>query len=334
MEKSSGGASLGRRKVNVQLRALCVVAAVLSAALCGCISIGFKEQRISTVTVERSGRFFEPNRIAIIDIDGFIGSGSAPWWMIGGTSVAEVKEKLERARWDRRVQAVVLRVNSPGGEVGASDIIYEELQRFRRETGKPVVACCMDVAASGGYYVACGTDRIVASPTTVTGSVGVIMHLTNVEGLFGKIGLQSVTIKSGAKKDIGSPTRMMTAEEREIMERLMQGMFKRFVGVMRTAHPAVTDADAAIIGDGRVFGADEALQLHMIDRIGYLRDAIEEAASLARISAADVILYQKVPAATSNIYAQWGPAMALGEGLNALLRRQGPAFLYLWTPAQ
>ena len=313
-----------------------LIVAALSLSLCGCISVTpVFTGRVETVLVEESPRWFETNRIALIDVDGFIASTERPWYAWSGTTLADVKEKLRHAAGDWRVRAVVLRINSPGGEASASDMIYREILRFRRKTGKPVVAELMGTAASGGYYAALAADRIVASPTSVTGSVGVIMEFINVEGLFGKIGLRNEVVKSGGKKDIGSPLRAMTEEEREILEGVNRSLFDRFMAAVKSRRPGMTEKDLATVADGRIVSADQALGLHMVDSIGYLDDALAEARALAGISGADVILYRAFPHYNTNIYARHQPGAGLVEqGLERLLQRNGPTFLYLWSPGR
>ena len=308
-------------------------ATLLALSLVGCINVGaFPSEGLERVVVEKSGRWVETNRIALVDVGGFIASESGLWTMLGGTSVADVQQKLQLAAADSRVRAVVLRINSPGGEASASDVIYQEVLRFKETTGKPVVAALMGAAASGGYYIALSADCIVASPTTITGSVGVIMDLVNMEKLYGKLGLESVVIKSGEKKDIGSLTRPMTPEEREILQGLNRALFDRFLATVRERRRAMDEQQLKTVSDGRVVSAQEALQLNLVDRIGYLRDAIRLACDLAKIESADVILYRSSPGYNSNIYAQAGTGLLLEEGLNMLLLRRGPTFLYLWAP--
>ncbi len=312
--------------------ALLLGALLLTAA--GCISVGpMLTGKMETVVVRESPRWLEFNRIALVEVEGVIGSGGG--LLRGGTTAADVREKLKRAARDGGVRAVVLRINSPGGEVGASDTIYREVLRFRRETGKPVVACLMDTAASGAYYVACAADRIVASPNAVTGSVGVVIQLLNVEGLFGKLGLRTITIKTGQMKDIGSPTRPMTDKEREVLAGIAEGHFERFLRVVREARPEMTDPDAATISDARVLTAQQALDLHMVDGVAYLEEAIADARKLAGIETADVILYRPFPDYRSNIYArrEAGDELLM-EGLDMLLRGSKPTFLYLWCPTR
>ena len=311
----------------------CAVAALPALLLAGCINVGaFPAQGLERVVVEKSGRWVETNRIALVDVSGFIASESGFWTLLGGTSVADVQQKLELAAADSRVRAIVLQINSPGGEASASDMIYQEVLRFKETTGKPVVAALMGTAASGGYYVALSADQIVASPTTITGSVGVIMDLLNMEKLYGKLGLEPVVIKSGEKKDIGSPTRPMTPEEHEILQGLNRALFDQFLAKVRERRNGMEEPQLKIVSDGRVMSAQDALQLKLVDRIGYLRDAIKEARDLAKIESADVVLYRATANYNSNIYAQAGTGLLLEEGLNMLLLRRGPTFLYLWAP--
>jgi len=313
---------------------LAVCTAGVLILLCGCQNLSHLfGGELKEVMVERSPRWFEPNRIVIVDVQGFLSSSEGGLFSLGETTVADLKEKLNRAGADRSVKAVILRIDSPGGEVTASDVMCEEVRAFREESGKPVVACLMGVAASGGYYVALAADRIVASPTAVTGSVGVITRYTNIEGLYNKVGLRSVVIKSGAKKDMGSGTRTLTQEERQILEGINRSLFERFAKAVRVGRLQMTDEDFSAISDGRVVTADQALKLHMVDSIGYLEDALAQARSLAGIGGAHVIIYRPFPHYNANIYASMaGQHDVLGQMFKLLLERRGPTFLYLWSP--
>ena len=142
-------------------------------------------------------------------------------------------EAIDKAEADPSVEAIVLRINSPGGTVTAADIMYERVMHYRKTTGKPVVASTQDLAASGGYYIACGADRIVSQPTGIVGSVGVIFMTVNVEGTMSKIGIRSDAIKSGSHKDMGSPFRTLTAEERTIFQDMIDQYYARFKGVVQ-----------------------------------------------------------------------------------------------------
>jgi protease-4 len=322
-------------KGNPMLRStlLAGLAAILVVLMAGCISVGaFRPTHLQEVIVAESPAWFEWNRIALIDVEGYIGTESGAIFRSGVTSVADVKEKLDIATRDRRIKAVVLRVNTPGGEAAASDMIHQEIIRFRAGTGKPVVAALMGTAASGGYYVACAADSIMAQPSTVTGSIGVIMHFANAEGLFEKIGVRSEVIKSGELKDIGSPMRGMTSEERRILQQVNNALFARFIEVVRDGRRLMTDEQIAAVSNGRIFTAAEARDLNMVDGIGYLDDAIALARALAGIQTADVVHYRVYPDYNSNIYAALAGSQLLQKGFSAVLDRSGPAFLYLWSP--
>src|SRR5262245_25067286 len=193
------------------------------------------------------------DKVALIDVEGMLlnargrsrfGSGDNP--------VSLFRERLDAAAQDRRVKAVVLRINSPGGAVTASDIMYQDLCHFRKETGKPVVACMMDVAASGAYYLAVGCDRVYAHPTTVTGSIGVIMSLYNASGLLGMIGVNSDPIKSGPNKDLGNPARPMTPEERAILQGMVDCFYDQFVQVVVRGR-GLPEERVRALADGRVY---------------------------------------------------------------------------------
>src|SRR5262249_9481248 len=161
-------------------------------------------------------------------------------------------------------KAVIVRINSPGGTVTASDIMFKELQMFKQTAKVPVVAVLMDVAASGGYYVALGADTIVAHPTTVTGSIGVIMLTLDAEGLMHKLGGSAAAIKSGERKDMGSPFRAMTLEERQIFQIVIDGLQGQFLTRLVESRKIPMDA-AKRIADGRVYTAQQALDLRLID---------------------------------------------------------------------
>ena len=193
--------------------------------------------------------------------------------------VQEVVSQLRLAEKDKEIKAVLLEINSPGGSTTASDILYHEIVDFKERTKTKIVAGLMDVAASGGYYIALSADRIVAHPTTITGSVGVIFITPKVTGLMDKLGLAVEVNKSGKEKDIGSPFRPSTPEEQKIFQELTDRMGKRFLDLV-AKHRKIDPAVLCFISTARICLADEAMQLKLIDRIGYLSDAIAEAKEL------------------------------------------------------
>lgn len=249
--------------------------------------------------------------------------------------VARVTEELRQAGDDDRVQAVVLRINSPGGTVTASDTLYHVIRDFAAKKPVPVVAQLMDLGTSGAYYAALATDEIVAQPTTVTGSIGVVMVSVNLEGLLNKIGVKNQTLKAGTFKDIGSPLRPMTQEERQILQSVLDDMRGRFVQLVRERRPQANAEMFANVTDGRIITAGQALQAGLIDRIGYLDDAITVAKQRAGLTEARVVLYRRGNEFSENIYSKAGAAPAQVNLINfdlSALAGRGPAFMYLWQP--
>lgn len=278
------------------------------------------------------------DKIVLMDLSGIITGEEKVGALITEPSpVARVKEELEKASRDPAVKAVVLRINSPGGTVTASDLLYHEIENFKKETGKKVIASIMDLGASGGYYVAVSADKIVAHPTTVTGSIGVIMLNVNVQGLLEKIGVSGTAIKSSDKKDMGSPFRPMTQEEQAIFQGIINQMYDRFLSVVAAGRKNLTIDKIRTAADGRIYTAHQALELGLVDKIGYLDDAIAVARQEARVSEARVVTYYRPGAYRSNIYSR----LAGGESaqvnlinfdLRSLVQPGVPQFMYLWVP--
>lgn len=276
-------------------------------------------------------------KIAVIDVDGIITNGaeSSLLGAPGENPVSLFIEKLARAAGDRRVKAVVVRINSPGGTVAASDAMHHALADFRKTTGKPVVACLLDVAASGGYYLACGCDGIIAQPSTVTGSIGVIFQTVSIKGTMDKIGVSAVAIKSGELKDMASPLKRLAPAERQVLQKLVMDFYGQFTAVVLAGRPKLTADTLKPLADGRVFTAPAALEAGLIDRIGYPDEAARWAKELAGAGKVKVVMYHRPLGYTPNYYARWdGQANAALLTLNLphWLRATGPQFLYLWQP--
>ncbi len=276
-------------------------------------------------------------KIALIEVSGLIMNARVSGLISDGENPVSVfREKLDKAAEDPQVKAVVLRINSPGGGVTASDIMYNDLLHFRAKTHKPVVVCMMDICASGGYYLAMASDTVVAHPSTVTGSIGVIMNMYNAEGLCKMLGISGDAIKSGPNKDIGNPLRKLTDEERAIMQGMVNQFYDRFVEVVAKGRGLPADR-VRQIADGRVYSAQEAKALNLIDDIGYMEDALREAKVRAGICDARVVVYDRDPGCRNTIYART-PGIPSeikvkldvpGLNANAL---SGSTFLYLWQP--
>jgi protease-4 len=287
-------------------------------------------------TVEGHGE----SKILLMEVSGLLSDeGATPALTIGTPAprvplLVRVREELTKAQADSRVKAVVLRINSPGGTVTASDIVYRELEIFRAAKGIPVVAVLMDVAASGGYYIALAADTIVAHPTTVTGSIGTIMISLNAEGLMEKIGVRAQAIKSGERKDMGSPFRTLTAEERAIFQSVIDELNRQFVTKVM-ARRRLTEEAARRLADGRIYTADQALAHGLIDRVGYMGDAVAVARKAAGLPEARVVVYHRPREYRATYYARAEmAASALETSLAPLatLAVPGPRFLYLWWP--
>jgi protease-4 len=308
---------------------------VMAATGTGCISISLfpAPQPLREKTIQGTAA----EKILMIDLSGVIAEKTTGGALGQGEDlVARVKEELTLAAEDNQIKALLLRINSPGGTVTASDLIHHEITLFKTKRGIPVVAVIMDVGASGGYYVAAAADKILAHPTSVTGSVGVIMLRVNAEGLLQKIGIEAGAIKSGAKKDIGSPFRAITEDERAIFQAMIDGFQARFLEVVTKGRGGLSAERLKVVADGRVLTGPQAVQLGLVDRVGYLDDAIETAKQAAGLADARVVMYARPGAYKPTIYSQ-----SQGEGgLEALARldvmglvRGGtPQFLYLWMP--
>jgi protease-4 len=273
------------------------------------------------------------DKVLILEVDGIITAASRGGLLTRYESpVASLKDRLRKAKTDKRIKAIVLRVNSPGGAVTASDIMYEELKRFRKDSGIPIVACFMDVAASGGYYIAMSADKIVCHPTCLTGSIGVIAQLATIDKMLEKLGIEPVTIKSGKHKDIGTPFRVPTDEEKGIMQKLVVSMYSRFVDTVAEGRK-VSRERVLEIADGRVYDAAEAKELGLVDHVGYLEDAIAIAEQLGGTRDAEVVMYQRPGDYKSNIYSaearSWDSILA-----DRLMENLGARFYYLWIPGR
>ncbi len=250
------------------------------------------------------------------------------------TLLASIKEQLDLAAEDNNVGAVVLKIDSPGGVVNTCDVIRHELIEFKRKRGIKVVACLMDVAASGGYYIATAADYIVANPSTITGSIGVIALKFDLAGLMEKVGVKEESVKTGDKKDIMSPFRPITSEEKEVVGNILDQMLKRFLARIKEARKEITEQDLRDIADARILTATQAKEFHLVDQVGYLDDALSAARRLAGKDEARVVAYFRPGAYAANIYSKPSPAAA--GNVPALRRILGgelsPAVMYLWLP--
>jgi protease-4 len=237
-----------------------------------------------------------------------------------------VREQLDLARSDDRVKAVVLRINSPGGSVTASDMLYHEIKRFKAETGVKVIAHFLDTGASGAYYVAAASDRITAQPTTVTGSIGVIMFRFDATGLLQKVGVQAVEISSGDRKGMGSPFKPLSPEDRKLFQGVIDSFYERFIALVSESRKLPLER-VRKLADGRIYTSQDALAAGLIDGIGYLDDAVTAAKRQAGLTEARVVRYARPGDYRSNVYSMNLVNIDLGA-----VAGPGPQFFYLWNP--
>jgi protease IV len=317
--------------------------AVLGMAACvagGCgglrinIAAESKKEPLKEFTLKGHDR----GKVLVIPVRGFISDTPRKGFLGDRASmVEEVVSQLLKAEKDKEIRAVLLEINSPGGSATASDILYHEIMDFKRRTGTRIVAALMDVAASGGYYIALPADSILAHPTTITGSVGVIFIAPKVAGLMDKLGVAVEVKKSGRDKDMGSPFRPSTRDEEMILQELTDKMGKKFIDLV--AKHRTEDAKVLTnISTARIYLAPEALQLKLVDRIGYVDEAISEAKNLAGLTRdAKVVVYRRSKYPDDNVYntsSSYSGAPAAFVNLNVpeVIPDLSPGFYYLWTP--
>jgi len=296
------------------------VVSVAVLILCGCVTInvslfgerGPLEERV----VQDNGA---DAKIVVVSISGMLHQQQQGLFVTEDTP-AYLAEQLRKASEDDDVAGVILRISSPGGFVTASDLMFREVLRFKRRTGKPVVAWITDLGASGAYYLACAADAIIAHPTSVVGSIGVVALFPNVEGLMSKAGIDVQVLKCGALKDAGTPFRKMTKKEQQYFQNLLEGVYERFKAVVAERRGMSAD-EVARIADGRVFDAEEAKSLKLIDGIGDFDAAVRHLLSLAKIKNANIVVYERPNSYRPTEFSAF-------SRVSKLLT---PGFYYIWS---
>jgi len=261
------------------------------------------------------------NKIAIVNLREIIDDRNAK----------DFHKQLKKAGDDEYVKGIIVRVNSPGGSVSSSDRIYKQILEYKDRTKKPVVSFMEGMAASGGYYTAVAGDRIVAEPTAITGSIGVLFGQFIVQQLMEeKLGIKPVIIKSGEKKDWLYPFADMTPEQIQyIEEKLINPAYERFVRIVADQRPELSVDDVKSLADGSIYTAPEALDEKMIDEIGYLDGAIKTAKKLANITQARVVEYKKPFSFADFLRSQQGSLLKIDK--SAIYELASPQLMYLWT---
>lgn len=297
-------------------------------AAIGCVSINLRPGQEAFVETRLDGE--GRDKILMIEIAGFISSDSQGNKLLSDAEpslVSNVSEIVRKAESDHHIRAVVLRINSPGGTVTASDTIYHELLAYKQRAHVPMVAQITELGTSGAYYIAQAADRIIVQPTTITGSIGVIMIRPAVNGLLAKIGVDAAEITSGPYKAMGSPLRPLGDDERHLFQTVIDDLYGRFVDTVVAGRPQLSADRIKALADGRIYTAEQAKASGLVDEIGYLDDAIARAKSAANLSQARIVTYTRPGQYKGSLYA--GPVVNLDLGA---LGFDEPGFLYLWRP--
>jgi len=318
---------------------------IAASALAGCgqgggwlIKPAPIDEELTESVISRDPGLFVTDKIVVIDVDGLLlNQRRQGLFFARENPVSLFVEKLDKAQADPKVKALVIRINSPGGGVTASDIMHQRLLRFRGARGNvPVIAAIEDVGASGAYYIACGAEFILAHPTSVVGSIGVIVQTVSFAGTMEKLGITAFAITSGPHKDLASPLKPLDKEDQAIIRKMVDEFHKRFLAVVIAGRKKLDAEKAKPLADGRVFAGERAKALGLTDAIGYMDDAISLAKQKCGAKRVKVVMYHRPWGHRGTAYA------ALGEGLTPqinllnisvgdLVDMTRPRFMYLWT---
>jgi len=315
---------------------LFLAAFVATLTLLGCATINFSPSLgdLEEVTIEGSG----PGKILLVDFDGII-NNQKNRNITGNTidlgMVEKIRSILKKAEKDKEIQALLIKINSPGGTVTASDIIFHLLKDFKESNKVKIYVQVMDLAASGGYYVALAGNEIIAHPTSLVGSIGVIALKVNLKELMTKIGVDWEIVKSGDKKDFMSPFRSFTKEERDLFQNTIDKYHQRFITTITNNRDELDISQVQLLADGRIFDAEQAKELKLIDDIGYITDTIQRIKLDLNNLNLKLVTYYRSNKYQGNIYSQFQKPTSfnminvdLGLNPNSL----SPYFLYIWSP--
>ncbi|MCH8824080.1 MAG: signal peptide peptidase SppA [Planctomycetes bacterium] len=319
--------------------------ALIAFLLCltGCSGLRFvidtipAVNRLTETTVLEDKGASSSAKIALIDFTGLISDAKKRGLISPGENpVSRFVESLRKAADDKNTKAIVIRINSPGGTVTASDLLYREILYFKEESKKPVVILMADIAASGGFYMSCAGDEVIAHPTTITGSIGVIMQTFNFSEGMRKIGIKADAITSGPNKAVGSPFEPMPTEHRALLQELVDEFYAEFVAIVKKSKPNLSPADLKWVTDGRVVTGRRAVEIGLVDSVGDLRDAFAAAKRRANLSKAKLIKYHRNTEHVGSAYArkpQADPQVNLLQlNINAGSMFDQTGFYYLWDP--
>ena len=320
-----------------------LIVSAASAALAGCVNVNIPlpgPSELQEVTLEDSGSWLHRDKILLVDVGGVI-SDEIGGGLLGGEltcSPAYMKTVLKKAAGDKNVKAVVLRVDSPGGTVTASETIAREIEQFREDTGVPVIAQITGLGCSGAYYLSASCDAINIQPSGITGSIGVIAEFPKYRKLADKVGYEEVVFKSAAMKDIGSGMRDMTDEEKAVMQATIDSDYNGFLDWVSTNRPQIGDrATLKKIADGRIYTAEQARDNKLVDDVCFLDDTIGEAMEAAKLKDAKLVTYSYYSSGDQNIYspaARANPLRLTSGALPGPLNARAPGFYFMWKPGE
>ena len=325
-----------KTNINRLERGLRLIVFFLAIIITGCATINFGPSlgELKEVTIEGEG----PGKILLVNVDGVINNQKDRTFS-GNTlrlgMVEKIKSIIEKAEKDDEIKALLIKINSPGGTVTASDIILHLLNTYKESSNVRIYIQVMDLAASGGYYIALAGDEIIAHPTSLIGSIGVIALKVNLKELMAKIGVSWEIVKSGDKKDFMSPFRSFTKEERELFQGAIDRLHNRFVKLIAKNRSALDISQVRPLADGRVFDAIQAKDLKLIDHIGYVTDTVRRIKSDLNNSNLKLVTYHRNNDFQGNIYTQLQKPTSfnlinLDLGFNPKVL--SPYFLYMWSP--
>ena len=309
----------------------------------GCMSIDLaslmrdKLQEVTVIDREGKGAY---GKVLLVNISGIIAQNREDG-AFGSSSVCSpdyIKAVLNKARKDGDIKGVILRIDSPGGEVTASDIIAHEIKKYSDEMKIPVYSVAMSMNCSGAYYISCSGSRLYAHPTSIMGSIGVIASFPQLIKLADKVGVEMAVIKSGAMKDMGSIVRNMTPEERAVIQSIVDDSYVKFLNIVLSARKTIKSKDdLKVLADGRVYTAEQSLKSGLIDKIGYLEDVVGDMKHHAGIGKLTMITYTYRDSDDANIYSASTKmkipavgAINLSVPLPYLMAH--PGFYYIWQP--
>lgn len=321
---------------------ICGVALIASVILLGGCGGGLlikpvntNEPLTETVISETPGWGLK-QKIVVIEVGGLIVNerpSGTPWGR-QENPVSLFVEKVDKAENDPSVCAIVLRVNSPGGGVTASDIMYHRLAQAKRQRNLPIVAIIEDVGASGGYYVACAADTIMAHRTSIVGSIGVIVQTVSFSGAMKMLGVKTKAVTSGKRKTMGSPLKPIDPGDIAILQTLVDDYYGNFLAVVAASRTKLNAAEIRKLADGRVYSAEQAHKNGLVDSLGYMDDAIELAQKRSGCKSVKVVMYARPMGYRANAYSKTPAAPQFNMvqiNTSALMNMQQPRFLYLWT---